>query len=145
MPPFMAPPMMRRPESMEDRHVMARHAEIYPREEELQAIQKIVSNTEKALKFVSDEFAEVDAKKLNGEKIDDTAGETVSQQKSEADLLQSSRVLKGVMRVGHLAKGLLLRGDRNVQLVVLCSEKPTETMLERIVVALPKQLEVIFF
>jgi zinc finger RNA-binding protein len=51
---------MRRPETMEDRHVMAKHTEIYPQEDELQAIQKIVSNTEKALKFVSDRFAEED-------------------------------------------------------------------------------------
>jgi len=52
----------RRPESVDDRHVMAKHSEIYPKEEELQAIQKIVSNTEKALKLVSDKFAESDAK-----------------------------------------------------------------------------------
>ncbi len=37
---------------------MAKHGEIYPEEKELQAIQKIVSNTEKALKYVSDRFAE---------------------------------------------------------------------------------------
>lgn len=42
---------------------MAKHAEIYPKEEELSAIQKIVSNTEKALKMVSDFLAEVDAPK----------------------------------------------------------------------------------
>jgi zinc finger RNA-binding protein len=56
---------------MEDRHVMAKHAEIYPKEEELQAIQKIVSNTEKALKMVSDRFAEEDCKKVNGVKIEE--------------------------------------------------------------------------
>lgn len=38
---------------------MARHAEIYPKEEELQAIQRIVSHTERALKTVSDQLAEV--------------------------------------------------------------------------------------
>ena len=54
----------------------------------------------------------------------------------------SSRVLKGVMRVGVLAKGLLLHGDLNVNLVVLCSEKPTRTMLEQVADALPKQLAV---
>lgn len=52
------------------------------------------------------------------------------------------RVLKGVMRVGVLAKGLLLHGDLNVHLVVLCSEKPTRTLLERISCLLPKQLAV---
>ena len=51
--------MMRRPDSMEDRHVTARHTEIYPSEEELSAVQKIVSHSEKALKFVSDHLAEV--------------------------------------------------------------------------------------
>ena len=56
----------------------------------------------------------------------------------------SSRVLKGVMRVGVLAKGLLMHGDLNVNLVVLCSEKPTRTMLERVADALPKQLAVSF-
>jgi len=61
---------------------------------------------------------------------------------SDADL-QAARILKGVMRVGHLAKGLLLKGDRLVELVVLCSEKPTVTLLERVFAALPAQLEVI--
>ena len=46
------------------------------------------------------------------------------------------------MRVGVLAKGLLLRGDKNVNLVLLCSEKPTKTLLTRIVEHLPKQLTV---
>ena len=55
------------------------------------------------------------------------------------------RVLKGVMRVGVLAKGLLLHGDLNVHLVVLCSEKPTRTMLERVADSLPKQLAVSLF
>ena len=46
------------------------------------------------------------------------------------------------MRVGVLAKGLLLHGDLNVNLVVLCSEKPTRTLLERMADNLPKQLAV---
>lgn len=46
------------------------------------------------------------------------------------------------MRVGVLAKGLLLRGDKNVNLVLLCSEKPTKSLLSRIVEHLPKQLAV---
>lgn len=50
--------MARRPESSDDRHVMARHSEIYPKEEELQSIQRIVSHTERALKMVSDQLAE---------------------------------------------------------------------------------------
>lgn len=41
------------------------------------------------------------------------------------------------MRVGHLAKGLLLRGDVGVELVVLCAEKPTLTLLRKVVELLP--------
>lgn len=52
------PPLTRRTESSDDRHVMARHAEIYPKEEELQAIQSIVSRTERALKIVSDQLVD---------------------------------------------------------------------------------------
>lgn len=55
---------------------------------------------------------------------------------------RTRRLLKGVMRVGVLAKGLLLRGDKNVNLVLLCSEKPTKSLLSRIVEHLPKQLTV---
>lgn len=46
------------------------------------------------------------------------------------------------MRVGLLAKGLLLRGDRQVQLIVLCSEKPTRTLLRRVAQQLPQELRV---
>ena len=52
------------------------------------------------------------------------------------------RALKGVMRVGVLAKGLLLHCDLSVHLVVLCSEKPTRTLLVRVADNLPKQLAV---
>lgn len=39
---------------------MTKHAAIYPSEEELQAIQKIVSITERALKLVSDIITDQD-------------------------------------------------------------------------------------
>lgn len=55
---------MRRPESFDDKHIIARHAAIYPKESELQAVQKIVSHTEKALKFVSDQLL-TDVEKKN--------------------------------------------------------------------------------
>lgn len=54
----------------------------------------------------------------------------------------SARMLKGVMRVGILAKGLLLRGDRNVQLILLTAKKPTVSLLNSIAKQLPKELEV---
>lgn len=60
----------------------------------------------------------------------------------DKDDSQVPRVLKGVMRVGVLAKGLLLHGDTAVNLVVLCAEKPTRTLLNKVVENLPKQLQV---
>ena len=45
------------------------------------------------------------------------------------------------MRVGHLAKGLLLRGDTNVELVVLCADKPTLALLRKVVDLLPPALK----
>lgn len=49
---------LRRPDSSDDRYVMTKHAAIYPTEEELQAVQKIVSITERALKLVSDSMTD---------------------------------------------------------------------------------------
>lgn len=130
MPPQPQGPMPpRRPDSSDDRYVMTKHATIYPTEEELQAVQKIVSITERALKLVSDNITDLD--KTKGKDTDD---------KKEGN---RDRALKGVMRVGLLAKGLLLRGDKNVSLVLLCSEKPTKSLLTRIADSLPKQLLVI--
>uniref|UniRef100_A0A8C1C911 Zinc finger RNA-binding protein n=1 Tax=Cyprinus carpio carpio TaxID=630221 RepID=A0A8C1C911_CYPCA len=121
----------RRPDSSDDRYVMTKHAAIYPSEDELQAIQKIVSITERALKLVSDIITDQDAS---------AKGKEEDKEKKEPP---KDRVLKGVMRVGVLAKGLLLRGDKNVNLVLLCSEKPTKNLLTRIVEHLPKQLTVL--
>ena len=53
-----------------------------------------------------------------------------------------ARMLKGVMRVGLLCKGLLLRGSLNLHLVVLCAEKPTKSLVQSIAQLLPAQLAV---
>ncbi|XP_046417554.1 zinc finger RNA-binding protein isoform X5 [Neodiprion fabricii] len=183
--PFPGPPPMmmfpgpqRRPESSDDKHVLSHHSTIYPKEEELQAVQKIVSHTEKALKFVSDTLAEGGKKpapavavpapvattpatattpvakddaavKKDGEadkkqpqapqKEDGSDGNLFSFQKEKED----SRILRGVMRVGNLAKGLLLSGDNHVCLVVLCAEKPTKTLLNKVAEILPTQLKTV--
>ncbi|TRZ03329.1 hypothetical protein DNTS_027487 [Danionella cerebrum] len=124
VPPLMP---MRRPGSPDDRHIMAKHSAIYPSEEELQAIQRIVAHTERALKLVSDSLLEKEACPVEA---DDT-----EEKKPQV------RLLKGVMRVGILAKGLLLRGDRNVQLILLASKKPTVSILKTIGEQLPEHLE----
>ncbi|KAF1438937.1 Zinc finger RNA-binding protein, partial [Pygoscelis papua] len=129
MPPQpQGPAPLRRPDSSDDRYVMTKHAAIYPTEEELQAVQKIVSITERALKLVSDNMT--DHEKSKSKEGDDRKDGS------------KDRALKGVLRVGVLAKGLLLRGDRNVNLVLLCAEKPSKMLLSRIAESLPKQLAV---
>ncbi|XP_014215361.1 zinc finger RNA-binding protein isoform X3 [Copidosoma floridanum] len=160
-PPMMFPgPPQRRPDTSDDKHVIAHHSSIYPKEEELQAVQKIVSHTEKALKFVSDALAESapaataanstsansndaakkdEANKKSLPKEDGRDGNLFSFQKEKED----SRVLRGVMRVGNLAKGLLLSGDNHVCLVVLCAEKPTRTLLNKVAEILPAQLKIV--
>ncbi|XP_017781830.1 PREDICTED: zinc finger RNA-binding protein isoform X2 [Nicrophorus vespilloides] len=178
-PPFPgnAPPpgpqITRRIESNDDRHVMSHHSDIYPKEEELQNIQRIVSHTERALKIVSDQMAETvkpkeevvspansspanttvvvpapqaTATSLQEDKVDEPIeqkedgrdNQLFSFQREDRDV---NRTLKGVMRVGHLAKGLLLQGDTNVELVVLCSDKPTLTLLRKVVEMLPAALK----
>jgi len=47
----------------------------------------------------------------------------------------------GMMPVGYLAKGLLLHGDNAVELVVLCAEKPTAGLLQRVANVLPDKLK----
>ncbi|XP_072294010.1 zinc finger RNA-binding protein isoform X2 [Eucyclogobius newberryi] len=139
-PPLMSrpgmpvPPLLtcvRRPDSPDDRHIMSKHSTIYPVEDELQAVQKIVSHSERALKLVSDTLLEKDPLAVtvaDAEEGDDKGPENVG------------RLLKGVMRVGILAKGLLLRGDRNVELILLTAKKPTISLLKNIAKQLPKDL-----
>lgn len=51
-------------------------------------------------------------------------------------------VLRGVMRVGLVAKGLLLKGDKDLELVLLCANKPTVTLLKQVAENLTAKLEV---
>ncbi|VIO95229.1 DZF family protein [Brugia malayi] len=128
----------RRIETVEDRHVMAKHRSIYPEESQLTTIEKLVSVTEKALKAVSDNLAQEETKKSDNE-IKESQGEGIASHSIETQ--QPDRILKGVMRVGLLAKGLLLKTDREVQLVVLCSQPPTRTLLSKVVRLLPQVIE----
>lgn len=127
-PPFFGlVPNRGRPESFDDRHVVARHAEIYPKEEELQTIQRIVSHTERSLKFVSDALTEKTPVTTNGngfekkeeseQKIDENNDKEGGKPKEDGRDNQlfsfqkdtegsNVRLLKGVMRVGLLAKGI---------------------------------------
>ncbi|XP_035447047.1 zinc finger RNA-binding protein isoform X4 [Spodoptera frugiperda] len=143
----------RRPETSDDRHVLGKHADIYPPDAQLQDIQRAVSHTEKALKSLSDALAEQAKPKVAGkptkpedQKIEKPEGKEDGRDNQlfsfacEGEAGPGGRALKGVMRVGLLAKGLLLRGDRAVRLVVLCHDRPTVTLLKRVATDLPAHL-----
>lgn len=52
------------------------------------------------------------------------------------------RLLRGAMRVGLVAKGLILKGDQQLELVLLCAAKPTVAILKDVAEKLSAQLEV---
>ncbi|XP_039651104.1 interleukin enhancer-binding factor 3-like isoform X2 [Perca fluviatilis] len=111
-----------------ERHTMAKHSEVYPSPEELDAVQTIISSVECALKIVSDQM----------DTPQDNQGNTET---GSASGDSQERVLRGVMRVGLVAKGLLLTGDKDLELVLLCSRKPTITLLNQVAEKLTEQLE----
>ncbi|XP_064416780.1 interleukin enhancer-binding factor 3 homolog isoform X3 [Latimeria chalumnae] len=120
----------------DDRHVMAKHAAVYPTQEELEAVQNMVSHTERALKAVSDwldEQEKVPAKEETESMETSTDGENKEgEQKTAEQLATAARTLRGVMRVGLVAKGLLLKGDLDLELVLLCRDKPTISLLKKV-------------
>uniref|UniRef100_A0A673WF25 Spermatid perinuclear RNA-binding protein-like n=1 Tax=Salmo trutta TaxID=8032 RepID=A0A673WF25_SALTR len=127
----------------DDRHVMAKHASIYPSPEELEAVQKLVSTVECALKQVSDWMDNLDASlskvptptTSDAKDVEDSTG-TRSTTKP-----QNASILCGVMRVGIVAKGLLVKGDMDLELVLMCRDKPTKLLLYTVSANLPVQLQ----
>lgn len=89
--PFQQQGMPRpRYDTPDDRLVMAKHSSIYPNEQELQAVQKIVSASEKALKLVSDLIAEQDGAAQPKKEVEtvvkkDEAKEEVKMEVKESD------------------------------------------------------------
>lgn len=74
-----------RQDSQDDRLVMSKHKQIYPNEQELSAVQSIVSAVEKALKLVSDNIAEEEMPvKLKEEKME-VAEVLTEEKKTEAE------------------------------------------------------------
>eukprot|EP00093_Oithona_nana_P010101 10101.XXX_52713_54495_1 [CDS] Oithona nana genome sequencing. len=87
-----------------DRYVIKRHTEIYPKDQQLNSILGLVGDVEQAMKQVSSEWNE---------------GE------------ENSVKVEGLVRVGHLAKGLLLANDKSVSIILLCISPPTKSMLQQ--------------
>ncbi|NWI09554.1 STRBP protein, partial [Crypturellus soui] len=119
----------------DDRHVMVKHSTIYPSPEELEAVQNMVSTVECALKHVSDWMDE----KNKSIKSEADVEEEEAAESNAKD--QGGRTLCGVMRIGLVAKGLLIKDDMDLELVLMCKEKPTETLLYIVKDNLPVQIQ----
>ncbi|XP_040915240.1 spermatid perinuclear RNA-binding protein isoform X1 [Toxotes jaculatrix] len=138
--------------SNDDRHVMAKHSTIYPSSQELEAVQTLVSTVECALKHVSDWLDEsssdihsqVDSQPVDGTEDDDPGDEPSDETEESSDSYREpgcGGVLCGVMRIGLVAKGLLIKGDMDLELVLMCRDKPTQTLLDTVCHNLPTQIE----
>ncbi|XP_041262289.1 spermatid perinuclear RNA-binding protein isoform X2 [Onychostruthus taczanowskii] len=120
----------------DDRHVMVKHSTIYPSPEELEAVQNMVSTVECALKHVSDWM---DEKNKSAKCEGDVEAKEEAAEGSAKD--QGGRTLCGVMRIGLVAKGLLIKDDMDLELVLMCKEKPTKTLLCIVKDNLPAQIQ----
>ncbi|XP_019907833.2 spermatid perinuclear RNA-binding protein-like isoform X2 [Esox lucius] len=136
------------PRSMEtltsdDRHVMAKHDDLCPSPEDLEAVQKMVSSVECGLKQVSDWMDKLNASlsKAPTPSRKDTKAVVDHTTTFSSTKPRRASVLCGVMRVGLLAKGLLIKGDKDLELVLMCREKPTKLLLYTISSNLPLQLQ----
>ncbi|KAM6238014.1 spermatid perinuclear RNA-binding protein isoform 2-T5 [Spheniscus humboldti] len=120
----------------DDRHVMVKHSTIYPSPEELEAVQNMVSTVECALKHVSDWM---DEKNKSTKCEGDAEAKEEGAESNAKD--QGGRTLCGVMRIGLVAKGLLIKDDMDLELVLMCKEKPTKTLLCIVKDNLPAQIQ----
>ncbi|XP_041815838.1 spermatid perinuclear RNA-binding protein isoform X2 [Chelmon rostratus] len=138
--------------SNDDRHVMAKHSTIYPSSQELEAVQTLVSTVECALKHVSDwldqssreTHSQVDSQPADSTEEDDPGEEPSDEAEDSSDSYRESSsggALCGVMRIGLVAKGLLIKGDMDLELVLMCRDKPTQTLLDTVCHNLPTQIE----
>uniref|UniRef100_A0A8D9F7G4 Zinc finger RNA-binding protein n=1 Tax=Cacopsylla melanoneura TaxID=428564 RepID=A0A8D9F7G4_9HEMI len=157
LPPPVPPVMLRGPraETYDDRHVIAKHDAILPKPDELASLNQAVDSVEKALKNVSDLLVEEvikaeEAKTGGGVKTEaGAATPAAAADEKKKDNLKSlkekeeKRVLKGVNRVCALAKNILIQGEMSAELIVLCAEKPTLTLLKKVIKQLPGQLKAV--
>ncbi|KAL5481951.1 hypothetical protein EMCRGX_G022227 [Ephydatia muelleri] len=108
----------------DDKLVLNKHSVVFPQEAELEAVKSVTDDVIKALKGISDD--------LLNEK-------TKSSGSSEKD--ESLRNLKGAMPVGSYALNLQLRGEHHSELVLMCAEKPTVSILHTVTDQLKTKLE----
>ncbi|XP_056146265.1 spermatid perinuclear RNA-binding protein isoform X2 [Lampris incognitus] len=139
----------------DDRHVMAKHSTIYPSSHDLEAVQTLVSTVECALKHVSDwlDQSNGDVESQSDSQVSQVVDSTEEcdpgddhsdEAEDTSDSCRGSSsggVLCGVMRIGLVAKGLLIKDDMDLELVLLCRDKPAQTLLDTVCHNLPTQIQ----
>jgi hypothetical protein len=113
----------------DDRLVMNKHGSICPLDSEVKAVEQAVSDVEGVLKSISDDILDENCKMM-GEK-----------QGKEVARDEKHRRLKGVMRVGAFARSLMLRGECTVDLVLMCTGRPTAALFHDIARRMPAKFE----
>ncbi|XP_050441323.1 zinc finger RNA-binding protein 2 isoform X2 [Adelges cooleyi] len=152
---------MRRYDTVDDKHIMAKHSSLFPKQTSLKTLQKAVSDTEKALKLVAEDLMNTvpeikvealvtepseTAKELQTKKTpskEDGRDGSMFTFTNEKDDTKVVKMMTGSMRVGALSKGLLLVNENEVDIVIICSTPPTLSMLNSIVTILPEKLKVV--
>ncbi|EDV27018.1 uncharacterized protein TRIADDRAFT_54522 [Trichoplax adhaerens] len=139
-------------ETIEDRLVMKKHDIIFPNQSEIKTMQDIIMIIESTLKDISDVMIKTETNigaveettVVNTLRSDDeqtnidvaTAGNSADVNNKTAtptepnQLSSDIRLLQDIRRIGTIAKGLMLNGDKQAELVVLCAEEPTVSLLQ---------------
>uniref|UniRef100_A0A8C8LNG6 Spermatid perinuclear RNA-binding protein n=1 Tax=Oncorhynchus tshawytscha TaxID=74940 RepID=A0A8C8LNG6_ONCTS len=120
---------------------MAKHSTIYPSSSELEAVQTLVSTVEGALKHVSDWIDQSNVQSVQSNSQADAAADSSCRWGSRLMHTPGGGVLCGVMRIGLVAKGLLIKQDMDLELVLMCREKPTDALLCTVCDNLPLQIQ----
>ncbi|CAI6364574.1 unnamed protein product [Macrosiphum euphorbiae] len=155
---------MRRYDTVDDKHIMAKHSSLFPKQNSLKTLQKAISDTEKALKLAAEDLVKTvpevvapvpetevsentevkkeQTKKATTAKEDGRDGSmfTFTTEKDDTKIIKK---MTGSMRVGALSKGLLLVNENEVDLVIICSVPPTVSLLNSVVTILPEKLKIV--
>ena len=114
--------------SHDNRYLLRKHAEIVPREDDLKLFYRHIRNVERSLKLVSDDFL----------RDMDQLRETTN-----LPMTKDRRILEGEIRTGLFGKKLLLRDERQIDLILFCSMKPNVPLLKRVGEVLTEKLALI--
>lgn len=153
---------MRRYDTVDDKHIMAKHSSLFPKQNSLKTLQKAISDTEKALKLAAEDLVKtvpevvipvpetqvIESTDLKKDQAKKTAKEdgrdgSMFTFTTEKDDIKVTKKMTGSMRVGALSKGLLLINENEVDLVIICSIPPTVALLNSIVTILPEKLKIV--